>query len=353
MKIGYANWLGLFLLGAGLQEEAAAQVDSSSKSNFTFSGYAEFYYSGQLSGERVNAKPSYVYSHNRLHELALNLALLKANYQADRLRANIGLGFGSYMQANYAAEPSVLRHLYEANVGLRLTQKADLWLDVGVLPSHIGFESAVGADNATLTRSILADNSPFFETGARLGYTTANQEWYMSLLLLNGWQHIQQNQGNTRPAFGHQLTWKPTANLTLNSSSFIGNDKPDSLAQQRYFHNFYAQIKLSPKWQATAAFDIGAEQQAKDSKKYNYWYSPIVVLRYQPLEKLSLTGRAEYYEDRNNVIIALEEGDKFATWAYSLNADYNILPNVNWRVEFRKWQVQDAPQLSMALTASF
>ena len=36
----------------------------------------------------------------------------------------------------------------------------NLWLDAGIFVSHIGLESANSRDNLTLTRSIMADNSP-------------------------------------------------------------------------------------------------------------------------------------------------------------------------------------------------
>jgi hypothetical protein len=40
------------------------------------------------------------------------------------------------------------------------------------MPSHIGFESAIGKDCATLTRSILADNSPYYEAGVKIDITS-------------------------------------------------------------------------------------------------------------------------------------------------------------------------------------
>src|SRR5690606_24702719 len=159
------------------------------------------------------------------------------SYENKRVRANLGLGIGSYMNANYAAEEGVLKNIYEANVGIKLSKEHDLWLDAGVMPSHIGFESAIGADCYTLTRSILADNSPYFETGAKLSYSTKNGKWDMAVLVMNGWQRIQRVEGNSTPALGHQLTYRPSEKITLNSSSFIGNDKPDEAKQMRYFHN--------------------------------------------------------------------------------------------------------------------
>jgi hypothetical protein len=52
-----------------------------------------------------------------------------------------------------------LKNIYEANVGISLNKKNNLWVDAGVMPSHIGFESAISMDNWYLTRSLLAENS--------------------------------------------------------------------------------------------------------------------------------------------------------------------------------------------------
>lgn len=71
----------------------------------------------------------------------------------------------------------------------------------------------------------MAENSPYFEAGAKITYVSPSGQWEFSGLYLNGWQRIQRVDGNTTPAFGYQLIYKPTNKITLNSSSFIGNDK--------------------------------------------------------------------------------------------------------------------------------
>lgn len=85
------------------------------------------------------------------------------------------------MNANYVAEPGILKNIYEANIGVKLSRKYDLWLDVGIIPSHIGSESAVSKDCYTLTRSIAAENSPYFETRAKLTYITQSRKWLASV----------------------------------------------------------------------------------------------------------------------------------------------------------------------------
>ena len=51
------------------------------------------------------------------------------------------------------------------------------------------------------------------------------------------------------------MTFKPSDAVTLNYSTFIGNDKPDSVRQMRYFNDFYVIIQPSGKWGAIVGFD--------------------------------------------------------------------------------------------------
>lgn len=308
----------------------------------TIGGYAEVYYQHDFNNPTSNTRPGFVYSHNRNNEVSVNLGMIKAAYETEKVRVNLGLGVGSYMNTNYAAEEGVLKNIYEANLGVKLSRTSDLWLDVGILPSHIGFESAIGADCFTLTRSMMADNSPYFETGARLSYGTDNGKWNIALLILNGWQRIQRVEGNSTPAFGHQLTYRPSEKVTLNSSSFIGNDFPDDKRKMRYFHNLYGQFELSRQFSLIAGLDIGAQQKEKSSSDYDTWYTSVLIAKYSPIQKLSVAARAEYYNDINGVIVASGTENGFRTFGASLNVDYRVLPNLVWRTEVKTLNSKDA-----------
>lgn len=317
------------------------EVKADKLKDFSLSGYIESYYSYDCSNPKDHNRVWYNYSHQRHNELNINLAFLKASYQTKNIRANLALAAGTYMNANYAAEPGVLKSLFEANAGIKIAKKKNLWVDAGVMPSHIGFESAVGKDNWTLTRSILAENSPYFETGAKITYITDNDKWTISALVLNGWQRIQRVEGNNTPAFGHQLIYKPNPKITLNSSSFIGSDKPDSAKQMRYFHNLYGIFQITDKFGLTAGFDIGVEQNAKGSKVYNVWYTSVLVAKFSPTNKVNIALRGEYYSDIKSVIIASTHPNGFQTWGYSFNVDYIFLENVVWRIEGRGFTSKD------------
>ena len=236
----------------------------------TFSGYVEAYYQYDFNKPADNNRPGFIYSHNRHNEFNLNLGFLKGSYNTERVRANFAMASGTYMNANYAAETGVLKNIFEANAGIKISKKKNLWIDAGIFSSHIGFESAISKDCWTLTRSMLADNSPYFESGAKITYTTDNNKWIVSGLLLNGWQRIKRVDGNSLMSYGTQVQYKPNATTTLNYSSFIGTDKPDSARQWRYFHNLYGIFNVTDKFGITAGFDIGSEQKANPAVIWNY-----------------------------------------------------------------------------------
>ena len=329
----------LLMLGIGLAGLTNAQTDST-QNPLKISGYLETYYVYDFGNPTDHNRPDFLYSFNRHNEVNLNFGFIQAEYNSDKVRGKLVLMTGTYANANLAAEPGVLKNIFEANAGFRISKSQNLWVDAGIFASHIGFESAIGANCWNMTRSLLAENSPYYLTGAKISYTSGDEKWFLSGLLLNGWQRIQRVPGNQTPSLGHQLMWKPNEKITLNSSSFIGNDKSDSTRQMRYFHNFYGQFQLSPKIGITAGFDMGAEQQAKGSSDFNVWYSPVLIARYTPTEKLALAARAEYYSDENGVIISTGTPNGFQTFGYSLNMDVRVMENVLWRLEARTFNSQ-------------
>lgn len=311
-----------------------AQNDSTNNP-LTITGYIETYYSFDFGNPSIQNRPGFVYSHNRHNEVNLNLGFVKAAYAKEKVRANMALMAGTYANTNLAAEPGVLRNIFEANAGVKISNKKNVWIDAGIFASHIGFESAIGKDCWNLTRSILADNSPYYESGVKVSYTSDDGKWFMSGLILNGWQRIQRVPGNNTPSFGHQIIFKPNSSITLNSSSFIGSDSPDSARLMRYFHNFYGQFQLNEKFGIIAGFDIGTQQQVKGSSKMNTWYTPVVIVKLSPNVKNNIAARVEYYSDANGVIISTGTPNGFKTWGYSINYDRLITDHVMWRIEGR------------------
>ena len=329
------------LVGVLYLQPARAQQDSASKL-WSWQAYAEGYFSYDFNRPANNARPWFLVSYDVHQQPRINLAFAKGNYASQRWRANLALATGTYVYANYAAEPNWAKPLFEANAGYKLSSKHDLWLDAGVMPSHIGFESAMGKDNPTLTRSLCAESTPYFETGVKLSYTSADERWYMSGLLLNGWQRIVPPPGYNTLAFGWQLTYKPNNSVLINSSSFIGSDKPDSARRMRYFHGLYAIMQMAEKWKMTVGLDAALEQADYRSSNLNHWVNPTIILKHQPFKKIGWAARAEYYADRNGIMIATKTPNGFQTFGWSFNADWQLGKRLLWRMEYRQFNSKEA-----------
>lgn len=319
---------------------AASAPAPPAASPLTFYCFVDGYFGYDFHDPASHVRPGFLYSHNRTNEFALNQGLVGARYQDAHVRAALGLHAGTYVEANYAAEPNTLKNIYEAYAGFRPTTKT--WLDVGVFSSHIGLESAISKVNITLTRSLMAENTPYFETGARLTYEPS-AKLTLTAFALNGWQNIRET--NRSKAFGTQIQWKPTAKLLLNSSTFFGNEQPqDSARRYRYFHDFYLTYTATDRLTLALVFDIGQQRRVPTSGT-DTWHTGAAFLRYKLNEQWAAAARAEYYYADRGVIIAAfapaATDPNFLVRGASLNLDYAPTAHVLARIEGR---VLNSPQ---------
>jgi hypothetical protein len=348
----------LLLAGAlSIGQYANAQED---QPKIKVSGYLEAYYGYDLNKPTDNNRPGFIYSHNRHNEVNLNLGFIKGAYDDGRMRANLAFMAGTYSNANLAAEPGVLKNIFEANAGLKLSKATNLWLDAGVFSSHIGFESAVSKDCWVLTRNISSENTPYYESGAKITYGTQDGLFTATLLYLNGWQRITRQANNSQPAGGLQLTWKPTDKITLNYSNYLGTEGADSVRVRRLYHNVYGIFQFTDRFGLTLGLDYGRQQKEKGKNGNNEVLSPVAIAQYKINSQWALAGRVEYYKDRNGVFIATGTPNGFKTKGYSLNIDYAPVSNAVLRLEGKLYDSEDQLYLrrqqpvrqNVAITAS-
>lgn len=305
------------------------------------SGYLETYYGYDFNRPADNNRPGFVYSHNRHNEVNLNLGFIKGSFENGSIRANLAVMAGTYTNANLAAEPGVLKNIYEANAGLKLSKTLNLWLDAGVFASHIGFESAVSKDCWALTRNISSENTPYYESGAKLSYTTSDGKFAATLLYLNGWQRINRQNGNSKPAGGLQLSWKPSDKITVNYSNYLGTEGLDAVELSRFYHNVYGIFQLTDKLGLNLGLDYGTQQRSKGSSARSELLSPVAIVQYILADKWKLAGRIEHYQDKNGVFIATGTPNGFKTTGYSANIDYAPISNAVLRLEGKLYNSKD------------
>lgn len=333
-------FLGALILGQNIsaqQQEKGIKVAP----NLKLSGYAEVFYSYDFNQPADNVRQPFFYTFNRHNEFNVNIARIKANYETENMRANISVMTGTYSEDNLYNEQGALKIVEEANIGLKISKNKELWIDAGILPSYIGLEGEISKDNLTLTRTVGITQSPFFMAGVQMSYATDNQKWKLTGGVYNGWQRIRRIESNNNmPTFGTKVEYTPNDRWYFNSSTYIGKD-PATESKMRYFHDFFTTFKASDKLDLQFIFDIGAEQNAVSSQKYNIWYTPNLIAKYHFTPKFSTAGRIEYYHDPKNVMGIVGANEKFQIFGASVNFDYLVRNNAMWRLEFRNLKSKD------------
>lgn len=281
-------------------------------------------------GEKTDRHP-FITSYNRNNTPLLNLALLQGKFVSKKFKANLGLMAGSFASANMRNEPNLLRYLYEVNIAFKMHKSEALWLEAGVMPSHIGFESPIGADQLNMTRSIVAENSPYFESGVKLSFQ--KNRWYAAALITNGWQEVIGPDSTINLSFGHQMTYT-NEKWKFNSSSFIGNayiGLPERAL--RIYHNAYAQYS-GKKFSAVIGFDFGF-QRIPNTRQMVNWYTPVGVIAVKVFEKTTVSARFEYFNDQRGLFLGNIEKSRPAVVSSSVGLDLFLAPQLMWRIESR------------------
>ncbi|MFD2513308.1 porin [Pontibacter locisalis] len=303
---------------------------------FNISGGLDVYYAYDFS-EPLDKERLFTTQAFRHNEFNLNWGFLQADYSTEGVRATLALQTGTYVQANYAAEPNELTRLIaQANAGVKLLE--GVWLDLGILPSHIGYENTFSLNNEVYTRALMAENSPYYETGAQLT-ADVSEKVTLKFLVLNGWQNIQET--NDAKSLGFGISYNPTERLSLSYNNYYGNEAPKGMeAKRRFFHNVYGSYIFSEKLHVAGSVDYG-RQELFSSEEKGSWYAGMVLAQFKLAPRFAVAGRLEHYNDEDQIIVSTLNPNGFQTSSASLNFDYVPTPNFLWRLEARAYDSKD------------
>lgn len=313
----------------------AAENDST---GVTWGGFVDAYYAYD-----INRPPSidraFTTQAARHNEFNVNLAYIEGKLERDRTRGRIALQVGTSVQSNYAGEPtigsvsgpSLSRHIQEAYIGYRLGERS--WIDAGIFFSHIGLESFISKDNLTYTRSLVADYSPYYETGVKFG-TQFNENLSGQLLVLNGWQNISET--NSAKALGTQLVYVFNPQLSVSYSTFVGRE-----SSFRHFHDLVFRYAPSEAWNLAAQADIGFQDEAPGGGNAT-WGGFALIAKRSVSKSVAISARIERYIDPKQVLIPATNGHSFRAWSSSVGVDTELDSKLWWRNEIRGYLADEA-----------
>lgn len=299
-----------------------AYFDSYFQYRYNFESGRDYYFSGLRS------------NYTSRNQLNINLAVLRADLQHSRYRGTLAVQEGTFARMNnkqYSSSGSgslsEARFIYEAHAGFALNKKGNLWADAGIFPSHIGAESPNAFDNITLTRSLSAENSPYFLGGAKLTYALG-EHWVFIGTICNGWNTLQVARS---PAFGTAVTYK-NEKISVSWNTFAGNRDDVNNALPRYYNDIYMKWKSGRHWNFIATADIGSQRRISKNV-FDSWYNFNLSAQYRINSKNAVAMRAEWISDKEQTYFHFGPIERI--YAASLNFDYCPVSRLLWRAEAR------------------
>lgn len=310
----------------------------------TFGAFVDTYYAWDFNRPHTFDR-AFTTQPARHGEFNINLAYVESNVAGPRYRGHVALQWGTSVQANYLAEPhigtisgpSVSQFIQEAIAGYQLGPT--LWVDAGVFLAHVGLESWISRDNLTYTRSMVADFSPYYESGAKLTWTPSPKAT-LTTVIVNGWQNISAE--NSTPGTGLRFDYSPNPKLTVTYDNYFGNSAPDSVsARLRFYHDVIAQYSPTDRWKLAAAYAIGTQSHSTSRDGTASWWGTTLIGKYYPRQIIGVVARVESYADPSQVIVVTGVPNAFRTASASLGVDINFRKPILWRTEVRGYRSRD------------
>ncbi len=337
--------LGLPLL-APLGQPARAQVTTGPDTSIkiAFGAFIDSYFAYDFNRPRTLDR-AFTTQAARHDEFNINLAFVEAVLSGPRVRGRFAAQFGTSVQANYAAEPrlgtlsgpDVSRFIQEATAGYQLAPT--LWIDGGVFFSPFGSENWISRDNWTYTRSLIADNSPYYEAGVKATWQ-ATPTVSAQVHVINGWQNISET--NSDKALGLRVDYTPKAAVDFAYDAFVGNEQPDSVPSRlRVWQEGIVQLRPMERLQLRGTFDYGTQRRGPGASGVSSWSGWAAIARWQVSSALATAMRAEAYSDPEQVIVTTGFPYGLRITGGSLNVDLTPAPRLLIRTELRALHARD------------
>lgn len=326
----------LMALTTGISE-IPEKGDTTTVKSFSISGFVDTYYGSSLYTTEKSTSPYFV-SSAKNNQANINLIYLDAHYQGRRFRFNLAPATGTYMKANYAAEKGLNKYLFEANGGFLISRKMNIWIDGGVLESPFSSESALSKDQLLYSRSFAPENVPYYLNGVRLS-ASPHSKWTIQVLRLNGWQQIK--DVNEKKSFAGYVSFKPSDAIEFTYNSYVGDERSalNPSFRTRIFHDVYTKFYSGKKWEGSAGFYLGT--QRKENGTQPRWWQANLITKRNINERVSVSGRIEYFSDPEQVLLRPENNLSFKVFSSGLCLNLKLGKKSLFRIDGRYFKAAD------------
>jgi len=302
----------------------------------TLSGYADAYIA--YDNDKGNSLRQFSVLAPYRDEFRINLAMVALRYNSKLIRGNIGLQFGDIPKLNWPQAPNeYLQFIQEANIGVSPYKNS--WIDAGYFLTHIGGEGVIPKYNFFTSVSLLTYYEPIYQSGIKYSYS--GKKFYTSLMLLNGYNVLVDN--NKNKSFGLQIGYKPSDKADITFNNITGNEMPTGTAgKTRIYNNLVVKLFPSKKLDVILCGDFCMQEKSKidDAEAMGSMFSAFASMKFRATKNVSLMLRGEIFQDKDGIMspvypIAGEISSGLKAYGISVGTEYNPTSNSYFRLEGR------------------
>ncbi|GAB2620980.1 porin [Emticicia sediminis] len=338
MRKSFFTVLSLFTVVNVFAQDATTKPEEK-KSPFTFSGYVDTYFFGNLNAPKsksnLGASGFERAFDQKAGQFQLGLAQTKMTYSTDKVDGVIDLVFGSHADlGNYGNVISPISDVTSTSLAIKqayLTWKATdkFSLTAGQWGTHIGYEVIDAPVNFNYSLSNLFNNGPFYHTGLKATLATSEKS-SLTFGLVNGIDSKIDNNAKLGTMAQFYISPAEGWNLYVN---WLGSDEGVDTK------SYYSIFDLTTSYQITEKFLLGvnAAYGTQDKKS---WGGAAIYSQLSLSDKFGLGVRYEYFDNKDGAR-ALVNFDKdenplgVSVNSFTLTGNVIISDNLLFKPEFR------------------
>lgn len=311
-----------------IKQTTVVEGEADGKSPFTFSGYLDSYYIGNLNKpqSRSNLGPYYARAFDQVSgQFQLGLVQTKMTYTNDKSEAVVDLAFGPNADlGNYGnaigplGTTSMALAIKQAYFTYNFTDKFSM--TAGQFGTHIGYEVIDAPVNFNYSLSNLFNNGPFYHTGVKATYSFADNASLM-VGVVNNVDGLGDN--NRKKGFISQLFVAPVENWNVYLNFMNSNEASDDVPSVSADNAFYRVFDITTSYQLTEKFLLGLNaaygaqkgdfQGGGGPSETKTWGGAAVYANLAITDNFGIGARYENFNNKSGVRAVLNRLDEGTT----------------------------------------
>ena len=267
--------------------------------------------------------------HDQFRVSMAQIWLARAPTASSRAGYKVKLSGGPATTLVQSLEPGsspVLENIEEGFISYLAPLGKGLQFDFGKFVTQHGAEVIEAKDNWNYSRSLLfALAIPYYHSGLRATYSLTDKIAVMGTIV-NGWNNVAENNG--AKTLSAQMTFKPTAAVSLVQNYMAGPEQPDNTTDWRRLSDTTLTWAISPKLSVMGNYDYGTDTV---SGAKVHWQGAAGYAKLQANKWIAVSPRFEWYDDASGFTTGTVQTLKEATATFELKPTETFI----WRIEYR------------------